>query len=240
MYYRILFGTILFFLLSSSLSNGQDLAREPYLQATWADSTTIMWKTDSLVMKSEVRFSYEKEKRFLFFWKKKKKISATESARQFRHAGQVLHEVVLRGLKSREKYNYTILLDGKEVTKGKDYYFKTAPKKGPEKFSFYALGDIGAKKHVSFADKSANQINNLAIRPDFGLGLGDIVYPKGESRVYDEHLFQPFEKVFRNIPFYPVLGNHDWLTEPDDNFEQEWRLPNNEHFLILNMAIHIL
>ena len=221
---------ILIFIAFAIRLKAQELLRQPYLQAVWADSTTIMWKTDSNVKKCVVKYSTMQRKRFLFFFKKEVKISASKEGNLNLHAGAKLNEVVLKNLKPDTKYFYEIFSDGKKLAGGKDYYFVTAPDHHKKKFSFYALGDIGAKQPRSFADESANEINKLKVRPNFGLGLGDIVYPKGESKIYDEHLFKPFEKVFRNVPFYPVLGNHDWLTDPDDNFEQEWRLPNNEHF----------
>ncbi len=220
----------IFFLLITLHLQGQELIRQPYLQAAWADSVSVMWKTDAAVRECSVEYSYTVEKRFLFFWKKEVKKVETQKGNLIPHAGQMLNEVVIKGLAPNTKYEYEIFSNGKKLASGKNYYFVTAPEKKGEKFSFYALGDIGAKKRHSFAGKAADQIDQLAVRPDFGLGLGDIVYPKGESKVYDEHLFQPFEKVFKNIPFYPVLGNHDWLTTPDKNFEKEWRLPNNEHY----------
>lgn len=223
--------TLSLFLLIAILDlNGQILTRQPYLQTVWADSVSVMWKTDNTTKKCALKYSYTKEKRFLIFWKKKVKKTETVSGNLIPHAGEILNEVVIKNLNPNTKYQYEIYSNDKPLASGNDYYFVTAPKKKGERFSFFALGDIGAKKKQSFADKAANQINNIAVRPDFGLGLGDIVYPKGESKMYDEHLFQPFEEVLKSIPFYPVLGNHDWLTEPDDNFEKEWRLPNNEHF----------
>ena len=43
-------------------------------------------------------------------------------------------------------------------------------------------------------------------------------------------MFKPFQDVFKNTPFYPVPGNHDWYSDPEKNFEMEWRLPDNEHY----------
>lgn len=228
---KIQLSLSLLMLLATFNLAGQDLIRQPYLQTAWADSVSIIWKTDNTTKNCELKYSYTEEKKFLLFWKRKIEKTETKSGKLIPHAGAILNEVVLRKLKPGTKYQYEIYSNGKQLAAGKDYYFVTAPVKKGEQFSFFALGDIGERiKKKSFAGKAANQINQLALRPDFGLGLGDIVYPRGQSKVYDEQLFQPFENVFKNTPFYPVLGNHDWLSEPDNNFEKEWRLPNNEHY----------
>lgn len=221
--------SFLLFLATLSLV-GQNLIRQPYLQTVWRDSVSVIWKTDTIAKNCELRYHYIEKKRSFVFWKRQVKKVAAKSGKLIQHAGEILNEVVLKNLKPNTKYHYEIYSNGKQLASGNDYYFITAPRKNGKRFSFFALGDIGATKKQSFADKTANQINKLIVRPDFGLGLGDIVYPKGESKVYDDQLFKPFENVFKNIPFYPVLGNHDWLSQPDDNFEKEWRLPNNEHY----------
>jgi len=221
--------SFLLFMITLSLV-GQNLIRQPYLQTVWKDSVSVIWKTDTTAKNCELRYHYLEKKRSFVFWKRQVKKVATKSGKLIPHAGEILNEVVLKSLKPDTKYHYEIYSNGKRLASGNDYYFVTAPRKKGKRFSFFALGDIGATKNQSFADKTANQINELSVRPDFGLGLGDIVYPKGESKVYDDQLFEPFENVFKNIPFYPVLGNHDWLSQPDDNFEKEWRLPNNEHY----------
>ena len=222
--------TILLFSCWSTLTiNAQDLLREPYLQTVWADSAMVIWKTDISVENCSIKYSYIEHKRFLF-WKRKVKKSKTVAGIVSVHNREKYNEVVLKNLNHDTKYFYEIYSNGKKLAGGNDYYFITTPKKKGDRFSFYALGDIGAKQPRGFANESANEINKFSPRPDFGLGLGDIVYPKGSSKSYDTNLFKPFEKVFKNIPFYPVLGNHDWLTSPEDNFEKEWCLPNNEHY----------
>lgn len=145
------------------------------------------------------------------------------------HEGNVFNEVQLNNLVPNKKYNYEIYSNGHLLASGPEYHLTTSPKK-EQAFSFYALGDIGAPPSWSFAKEPAKRIEELKQKPDFGLGLGDIVYPKGESSNYDNHLFKPFENVFKNIPFYPVAGNHDWLSDPEKNFDKEWALPNNQHY----------
>ena len=195
------------------------LIRQPYLQMVRPTSTTITWKTDSNV--KECLVVYNK------VGSKKKYVVKGYTVN---HEGNVFNEVGLDNLKPDTRYNYTIYSNGYVLAEGQDYHFTTSPDNKKTPFTFYALGDIGANPNWGFARKPAARITELAQKPDFGLGLGDIVYPKGESANYDNHLFKPFQEVFKNTPFYPVAGNHDWLSDPEKNFDKEWSLPNNERY----------
>ncbi|WP_081997651.1 purple acid phosphatase family protein [Wocania ichthyoenteri] len=195
------------------------LLRQPYLQMVRPTTVTVTWKTDTIVEKCQVEF-YEANKA------KKSLVTGTLIS----HEGSIFNEVVIKNLNPKTTYYYNIYSNGYLLAGGKDYYFKTSPNNTKTAFNFYALGDIGDVLPKSFAKEPANRITELKIKPDFGLGLGDIVYPKGESSMYDSQLFKPFEKVFKNTPFYPVVGNHDWRSDPEKNFEKEWSLPGNEHY----------
>lgn len=196
-----------------------ELLRQPYLQMVREDSVIISWKTNEISSNC-----------FVEFFKKGKKKSSLVKGYLTLHEGNMFNEVSISGLKPETTYNYSIYSNGHLLATGEDYHFITAPDNKNTAFTFYALGDIGAPNKWSFAQEPAARITELKNKPDFGLGLGDIVYPKGESKNYDNHLFKPFKEVFKNIPFYPVAGNHDWLSDPEKNFEKEWALPNNEHY----------
>lgn len=193
--------------------------RQPYLQMVRPTTATITWKTDAITENCYVAFKQGNET---------KKIVVKGNL--VVHEGNKFNEVNLENLKPATTYLYEIYSNGHLLASGTDYYFTTAPSNKNTPFSFYALGDIGAIEKSSFAKEPAARIKELQIKPDFGLGLGDIVYPKGESKNYDNHLFKPFQEVFKNTPFYPVAGNHDWLSDPEKNFEKEWYLPGNEHY----------
>jgi len=195
------------------------LLRQPYLQMARSETITITWKTNAITKKCFVEFKDPN--------KPKKTIV---KGRLINHEGNKFNEVVLKGLEPETVYNYAIYSNGHLMAGGDEYYFKTSPNNKNTAFSFYALGDIGERENISFAKEPAARIKELKTKPDFGLGLGDIVYPSGESKRYDNQLFKPFQGVFKNTPFYPVVGNHDWYSDPEKNFEMEWRLPGNEHY----------
>ncbi|WP_196894448.1 purple acid phosphatase family protein [Aureivirga marina] len=195
------------------------LEREPYLQTIFADSATISWKTNK-VSKVSLKYGENKENMQLV------------TGKIIDQHLNVLNEVVVKNLKPSTKYYYEIYNNDTLMAGGDSYYFISSAKENTSpKFSFYAMGDIGQPRAKGgFPDITANQINKLENRPDFGIGLGDIVYPVGESKKYDAYFYEPMAPILRNIPFYPALGNHDWYSDPDENFKREWKLPNNEHF----------
>ena len=194
-----------------------ELIRSPYLQNVWADSASILWKTAGGV---NCAIKYGKSPDSLAL------VNGNILDSEF----GTYNEVTLRGLERGQKYFYEIYTDDSLLLSSKTLYFETESEKS-EGFSFFALGDIGEpKSEGGFPDLTANQIYKLKRKPDFGIGLGDIVYPDGESEGYDQHFFSFFTEVFLNTPFYPALGNHDWRVEPEANFGLEWRLPNKEHY----------
>lgn len=204
--------------------NNVSLTREPYLQSSFKDSISILWNTN-FGKKAKVKYG------------KSKDMKKVAKGHVFKDSLKVRNEVTINGLKPGQKYFYSIYTDDKLLTSGEDYFFKTEPKKKKSKFSFYAMGDIGEPVETGgFPIITAHQINNLPKHPDFGIGLGDIIYPDGKSSFADEYLFKPLEPILKNIPFYPALGNHDWHVDPDLNFAKEWKLPNNEHYYSFDYA----
>nr|MDP9478265.1 metallophosphoesterase [Actinomycetota bacterium] len=45
--------------------------------------------------------------------------------------------------------------------------------------------------------------------PNLILHTGDVVYPSGEDRHYDRRFFAPYRRLLKEVPIFPVLGNHD-------------------------------
>lgn len=199
-----------------------ELVREPYLQNAFADSISILWHTN-IGEVSYVKYGKTKELNEIAYAKPEKDSNA------FRNM------VTLKELESGEKYFYAIYSNNQLLASGDDYYFTVESSNKKSKFSFYAMGDIGEPvQKGGFPQITSYQINNLKTKPNFGIGLGDIIYPDGESLFADDYLFKPMTPILKNIPFYPALGNHDWHSNPDLNFTKEWKLPNNEHYYSFN------
>jgi len=199
-------------------TNTVQLVRQPYLQNAFKDSISVLWITN-------------KGEKAIVKYGTSMAMNKTALGNTLTDSLKVRNTVTIKGLERGKKYYYAIYTDNKLLASGEDYFFKTESDKKNASFSFYAMGDIGEPvKKGGFPEITSWQIYNLKERPDFGLGLGDIIYPDGESSFADEYLFKPMEPILKNIPFYPALGNHDWHVNPDDNFIKEWKLPNNEHY----------
>jgi acid phosphatase type 7 len=110
------------------------------------------------------------------------------------------HAVALVGLDPGSTYLYRVEdVDGSPRTGA----FSTAPL--GEGFSFAVVGDSGS------GGKGQLAVAGLLRRskPDLILHTGDVVYPSGEQRHYDRRFFAPYGDLIKDVPVFPVLGNHD-------------------------------
>jgi predicted phosphodiesterase len=110
------------------------------------------------------------------------------------------HAVALVGLDPGSTYVYRVEdVDGSPRTGA----FSTAPL--GEGFSFAVVGDSGS------GGKGQLAVAGLLRRskPDLILHTGDVVYPSGEQRHYDRRFFAPYGDLIKDVPVFPVLGNHD-------------------------------
>ncbi|BDD07246.1 hypothetical protein AUTU_47290 (plasmid) [Aureibacter tunicatorum] len=197
-----------------------EMVRKPYLQNVWEDSASVLWKTNNAAKDCKIAYGTNLDS-----------LTNTQLGIVDYQDYNTLNQATVKGLEPNTKYYYAIYSNDSLLLSGPDYYFISEPEKGTNAFSFYAMGDIGEPKDEGgFPEVTSKQIDKLNRRPDFGIGLGDIVYPDGESSAYDANFFEPMSPIMGNIPFYPALGNHDWHVNPDENFKKEWKLPNNEHY----------
>ncbi len=199
------------------------MIRRPYIQNVWADSASVIWKTNVQSDNCHIMYGITQ-------------VYADKMGKSVKNAdGTFTHTVTLTGLQQGQRYKYTVYNDNVMLDNSEMNFIDVQRTDTTVGFSFLAFGDMGRNPYDDgFPQVTANQILALPRHPDFITALGDIVYPSGESSKYDEYLFGPFAYAFSNIPFYPALGNHDWGVNPDENFCKEWRLPNNEHYYSYN------
>ncbi|MEL6250707.1 MAG: metallophosphoesterase [Bacteroidota bacterium] len=118
---------------------------------------------------------------------------------------------------------------------------------------FAVMGDWGVRGKLQ-QKEVAQQLNTFSQSKglDFIVTTGDNFYPVGVESVEDEHWKESYEDVYRgaslNIPWYPVLGNHDYggnleaqfaysadsksWTFPGRYYAVEYKIANGQHILM--------
>jgi len=102
-------------------------------------------------------------------------------------------------------------------------------------FEFLAVGDAGTGdlRQKTVAGAMENYAGKNPVR--FVLYLGDNFYPNGVDSVDDPKFRTYFEEIYDktllNIPFYAVLGNHDYRRNPYAQAaytfrSSRWHMPN--------------
>ena len=81
----------------------------------------------------------------------------------------------------------------------------------PGTLRWVAVGDIGHLNSSSNDIAAAIGTTCARLGCDFGILLGDNLYPRGMQKDDDPRMHQLFSKLYApiGIPFYAVLGNHD-------------------------------
>lgn len=101
---------------------------------------------------------------------------------------------------ARRAAGYRIACGGRVLA---DHPLRVPDGTGP--LSFIVFGDSGKGTDAQYA--LARRM--VALRPDFLLHTGDLVYGEGERVDYAERFFAPYAPLLREVPFWPCLGNHD-------------------------------
>lgn len=198
------------FLLSAITISGQEESQilvQPYLQNAEPNSITIMWETST-------------GEESMVEWGTTPKLGKKTSGKtdKVNYGPSRIHEVELTGLKRFTEYYYRVKT-GK--LKSDIFQFKTPPFANEVKsFNLIAMSDM--QLDWQHTDKFSEIINEGVIKylkkefdgklPD-NLALvmvpGDLVENGSKYHQWKDHFFNPAEKLFAQVPVYPVLGNHE-------------------------------
>jgi predicted phosphodiesterase len=129
------------------------------------------------------------------------------------------HQITLANLSPAAPYEYAVRVGAEGNYRQPlfagapwgDSTFRTPPYGPPVRIG--VIGDSGYGDPVTEA--LVNQM--AALRPDFVIHTGDVVYDMAEDAspiaAFAHKFFAPFAPVLRQGPLYPVVGNHD--TDPE-------------------------
>ena len=189
--------------------------RPVYLQLPAPNAMTLRWGTEQPAADT------------VFYGQATGKLDMQVSESQ----ATVNHRVSLKGLEPNTRYYYRIKHQG-QWRQAQAEWFVTSPQKTePQKIDqetdqetgqagteytarFWILGDPGkwiAKSQARDAGLAWLQENAEGRRAyaDALLTTGDNAYASATNEEYLREFFLPYEKVLKNIPLWPVYGNHD-------------------------------
>ncbi|MBL4752079.1 MAG: metallophosphoesterase [Flavobacteriales bacterium] len=117
---------------------------------------------------------------------------------------------------------------------------------------------VWAQKIAAIGDYGVNDINEASVatlvksfNPDFVITIGDNNYPFGAAETIDQNIGQyyqeyiyPYNGIYGNGDtvnrFYPILGNHDVLTQNGQPYLDYFTLPGNERYYhIIKGDVHL-
>ena len=176
------------------------LTREPYLQVVTPTSIIIRWRTDQATT-GKVWLG----------------IAANQLTQTVSEAQPTTEHIVsLTGLQSATRYYYAVGQQDTRLTTGNDYTFKTALPTGDRRpFRIWALGDFGCGTDNQFAAYDQYKKFTTDKPSDVWLWLGDNAYCCGYDEQFQQFVFNVYGSTLRNLPFYPVPGNHDYANNAD-------------------------
>ncbi len=180
---------------------------QPYLQDAEPNSIKIMWQTD-------------KGEESIVEWGLTTKLGKKTKGTAFdvNFDASRIHEVGITGLKRFTAYYYRVKT-GKAVSD--IFQFKTPPFSSDKKtFRLVAMSDMQRDWQnpdkfqevinegvLSYLKKELNDslVDNLALV----MIPGDLVQSGPNYAQWKNEFFNPAEKLFSNVPVYPVPGNHE-------------------------------
>jgi len=102
--------------------------------------------------------------------------------------------------------------------------FRTAPPiDSAEPVRFLAFGDSGGGGD----DQYALMEQMYTVPFDLMIHTGDVAYEDGSMSQYEDNVFGVYADIFRNIPFFPSSGNHDYHTLSAAPFRDVFDLPGD-------------
>lgn len=190
---------VLLTLISATFA--QSLSRGPYLQSMTNTSVKVMWRT------SDSTYGI---------------VNYGDAPNALNHTivDTVFtknHIVKISGLTAKTKYYYSVGFGNTTLAGGNDqHHFVTALTPGDSTpFRFWVTGDFGGGSNDQIRARRWFE-EYIKLNPVTGwLWLGDNAYTNGTDDEYSRKVFSSdygYDSIFRFLPFYPIPGNHDYIS----------------------------
>ena len=114
------------------------------------------------------------------------------------------NRVRVTGLVAGTRYPYEIRTGDRKLISG--LAFQTN-RTSDERYTFIVFGDSGMGTRGQYL--LAAQMADAQPPVDFLLHTGDMVYPAGLRKDYEERFFAPYRRLLAHVDLWPCLGNHD-------------------------------
>jgi uncharacterized protein (TIGR03382 family) len=190
-------------LLTAGASQAATLTRAPYLQRVGTNTAMVAFRLDASCT-PEVHYGTQ---------------GATNQVARSVDSGRI-HAVEINGLSPGTEYSYEVLACGARTP---IKHFHTAPVPGTRHVHFAAVGDFGTGGN----DERQVASSILAGKPDVFLALGDNAYESGTEAEIQNNLFAPLAAVLAEVPFFPVAGNHEYVTNQAQPYLDNLYLPTS-------------
>jgi hypothetical protein len=192
---------------------GSVISRQPYLQQVTTHSALVGWATVA------------PEGEHVDLSLPDGTLVTTAMARvedgAVRLAGEFQMWATLEGLEPDTIYCYAI---GNTAPMAARTGFRTAPlADDPDPVRILAFGDSGGGGN----DQTTLLDHMFDFPYDLMIHTGDIAYDDGTISEFEANVFDMYAELFRNIPFFPSAGNHDYNTASAAPFRSVFSLPGD-------------
>lgn len=122
-------------------------------------------------------------------------------------------------LEADRTYHYRVRSAENVIAEGD---VRTAPREHRD-FRILAFGDGGTGERQQY------DLARLMppFKPDVIVHVGDLIYPDGEREDYARKFSRPYAELLKQVPFYAVIGNHDYRTDTGQPLLEHFVLPRN-------------
>jgi predicted phosphodiesterase len=186
------------------------LIRWPYLQQVTSDSARIIWTTN---VKGSPQLAYVLGGSYPLWTGITSRSVSTPAGDYYEH------KAVLTGLQQHTWYYYQIFDAGVNLTPSGKRWFRTAHANGP--FTFVAFGDSGTGSPEQYQVRDRMSEHQF----DIILHTGDLAYQEGSYEQFESFHFAVYRELLSQRPFFPTIGNHEYLTDNGQPYLDVFDLP---------------